>query len=121
MRRSRFSEAQVVANLREFDAGMPPRNSHDARTHANMIRLWRAPYTTCWWRTLVRYAAALDSSRAAVLNLSVQVALKMQISNLDPTQLCVIGVGCGEDSVAVRYQDRALAPNNGDPLGAPFA
>jgi len=59
----------------------------------NMIRLWRAPYTTCWWRTLVRYAAALDSSRAAVLNLSVQVALKMQISNLDPTQLCVIGVG----------------------------
>jgi len=55
VRRSRFSEAQVVANLREFDAGMPPRNSHDARTHANMIRLWRAPYTTCcgarWYAT----------------------------------------------------------------------
>ncbi len=44
------------------------------------------------------------------MHLSVQVALKHQISDLDPAQLCVIGVGCGEHSVAVRYQDRALAP-----------
>lgn len=31
MRNSRFSEAQIVGMLREFDAETPPKNSHVAK------------------------------------------------------------------------------------------
>lgn len=45
MRKSRFTEAQIVDIVREYDVGVPPKEL--ARKHGirvNTIRLWRSKY-----------------------------------------------------------------------------
>jgi putative transposase len=45
MRKSRFSEAQIVAILRQFDAGAPAEElARRHGIHSNTIRLWRSKY-----------------------------------------------------------------------------
>jgi putative transposase len=45
MRKRRFSETQIVAILREFDAGTPADElARRHGIHANTIRLWRSKY-----------------------------------------------------------------------------
>ena len=45
MRKSRFSEAQIVAIIREYDAGAAVAElARRHGVHANTIRLWKAKY-----------------------------------------------------------------------------
>jgi len=45
MRKSRFSEAQIVQILSEYDAGAAPEElARRHGVHANTIRLWRSKY-----------------------------------------------------------------------------
>ncbi|HEY9085423.1 MAG TPA: transposase [Candidatus Tyrphobacter sp.] len=45
MRKSRFSDSQIVAIVREYDAGAAPAElARRHGIHANTIRLWKAKY-----------------------------------------------------------------------------
>ena len=45
MRKSRFSDAQIVGIVREYDAGAAPAElARRHGVHANTIRLWKAKY-----------------------------------------------------------------------------
>ena len=45
MRRSKFTEAQIVDVVREYDAGVSPKElARRHGIHVNTIRLWRAKY-----------------------------------------------------------------------------
>lgn len=45
MRRSKFTEAQIVDVVREYDAGVAPKElARRHGIHVNTIRLWRAKY-----------------------------------------------------------------------------
>lgn len=50
MRRSKFTEAQIIDVVREYDAGVSPKElARRHGIHANTIRLWKAnssPYTS---------------------------------------------------------------------------
>ena len=46
MRRSRFTEAQIVGVVREYDAGLPVKDlSRKYGVHPNTIRLWKSKYS----------------------------------------------------------------------------
>ena len=65
MRKSRFSEAQIVAIIREYDAGASAGElARRHGVHANTIRLWKAKYAGMDVSDVARLKAARSRERA---------------------------------------------------------
>ncbi len=64
MRKSRFTEAQIVAILKELDSGRPVADlARRHGVHANTIRLWKDRYGGLETSDLVRLKQLEDESR----------------------------------------------------------
>ena len=66
MKKTRFTEAQIVAILRELDAGVPGAElARKHGIHANTIRLWRDKYGGMETSDLVRSSGSCKTRTAA--------------------------------------------------------
>ena len=64
MKKTRFTEAQIVAILRELDAGVPVAElSRKHGVHANTIRLWRDKYGGMETSDLAKLRQLQDENR----------------------------------------------------------
>jgi len=77
MRESRFSEAQIVEILREFDAGVSIQElARRHGIHANTIRLWRAKYAGMELSDVVRLKQ-LESENAQMQRIIARQTVKI--------------------------------------------
>jgi putative transposase len=77
MRKSRFSEAQIVAIVREYDAGASV--SELARkhgVHANTLRLWKSKYAGMDVADVVRLKE-LETENAQMQRIIAKLTLKV--------------------------------------------
>ena len=64
MKKTRFTEAQIVAILRELDAGVPVAElARKHGVHANTIRLWRDKYGGMETSDLAKLRQLQDENR----------------------------------------------------------
>jgi putative transposase len=85
MRKSRFSESQIVAILKEHDAGVPTADlARKHGIHANTLRLWKAKYGGIGAAELARLRQLEDQNtrmRRIIANQSLEIdAMKNVIS-----------------------------------------
>ncbi len=76
MKRSRFSEAQIVSILREYDAGTPITElARKHAVHANTLRLWKSKYGGLDVSDLMRLKELEDENtrmRRVIANLTLE-------------------------------------------------
>ncbi len=85
MRKSRFSEAQIVGILKEHDAGVPTAElARKHGIHANTLRLWKAKYGGMDTAELARLKQIEDENsrmRRIIANQTLEIdAMKNVIS-----------------------------------------
>lgn len=77
MRKSRFTEAQIVAILKELDAGVPATElGRKHGIHANTIRLWKDKYAGLETSDLVRLKQ-LESENAQMQRIIARQTLEL--------------------------------------------
>lgn len=77
MRKSRFSDAQIVAIIREYDAGAAPAElARRHGVHANTIRLWKAKYAGMEVSDVVRLKQ-LEAENAQMHRIIARLSLKV--------------------------------------------
>jgi len=76
MKRSRFTEAQIVTILREYDAGTPIAElARKHGVHANTLRLWKSKYGGLDVSDLMRLKQLEDENtrmRRVIANLTLE-------------------------------------------------
>jgi putative transposase len=76
MKRSRFTEAQIVSILREYDAGTPIAElARKHAVHANTLRLWKSKYGGLDVSDLMRLKELEDENtrmRRVIANLTLE-------------------------------------------------
>ena len=77
MKRSRFSEAQIVSILREYDAGTPIAElARKHGVHANTLRLWKSKYGGLDVSDLMRLKQLEEENarmRRVIANLTLEI------------------------------------------------
>jgi len=77
MRKSRFTEAQIVDIVREYDAGKPPKVlAREHGIHVNTIRLWRTKYAGMDLSDVVRLKQ-LESENTQMQRIIARLTLKV--------------------------------------------
>jgi putative transposase len=77
MRKSRFTEAQIVDIVREYDAGVPPKElGRKHGIHVNTIRLWRSKYAGMDVSDVVRLKQ-LEAENAQMHRIIAKLTLKV--------------------------------------------
>lgn len=77
MRKSRFTEAQIVGIVREYDAGTPVAElARKHGIHANTIRLWKSKYNGMEVADVVRLKE-LEAENAQMQRIIAKLTLKV--------------------------------------------
>ncbi len=77
MKKSRFTEAQILGILKELDGGTPATElAHQHGIHANTIRLWRDKYAGMQTSDLVR-TKQLEAENAQMRRIIARQALEI--------------------------------------------
>jgi putative transposase len=93
MRKSRFTEAQIVGIVREYDAGVAVKElSRKHGVHANTIRLWKSKYSDTEVGDVVRLKQ-LESQ-----NLQMQRIIARQTLKIDAMDELIKKHGWGQRS-----------------------
>lgn len=77
MRKSRFTEAQIIAIVREYDAGTPVAQlARKHGIHANTIRLWKSKYNGMEVADVVRLKE-LENDNGRMQRIIAKLTLKV--------------------------------------------
>lgn len=77
MRKSRFTEAQIIAIIREYDAGTPVAQlARKHGIHANTIRLWKSKYNGMEVADVVRLKE-LEADNGRMQRIIAKLTLKV--------------------------------------------